>query len=151
MSDHATIHRKSRLDADPETGSRKLASREDHVRVNRRYSPCDDPAGGYPPPGAAGISSTAGLNPQLPIRAPVRLTRHGQASKHIKKTLSSLERPSSPLSSKLVHLQSSCLPSEIHIVPPCQDTVLPCLDTCKLHLFSQTIAMLHFINICKIS
>ena len=53
----------------------------------------------------------------------------------IKKTRSSLEWPNSPLSSKPVHLQSSCLPSEIHIVPSCQDSVLPCLDTCKLHLF----------------
>jgi len=128
-------HCKSRRDADPETGSRKLASWEDHVEVPCQYSPCDDPAGGYPPRGAAGISSTAGLNPQLPIRALARLTRHGQAFKHIKKTLSSLERPGSPLLSKLVHLQSSCLPSEIHIVCPCQDSVLPCLDTCKLHLF----------------
>jgi len=91
------------------------------------------------------------VEPQLPIRAPAWLTRHGQASKHIKKTLSSLERPSSPLPSKLVHLQSSCLPLEIHIVPPCQDSVLPCLDTCKLHLSSQTIAIFHFINICNIS
>jgi len=61
------------------------------------------------------------------------------------------ERPSSSLPSKLVHLQSSCLPSEIHIVLSCQDSLLTCLDTCKLYLFSQTTAILHFINICNIS
>ena len=42
-----------------------------------------------------------------PVTLAGQLTCYGQASKHIKKIMSLLEWPSSPLPSKLVHLQSS--------------------------------------------
>jgi len=105
--------------------------------VPRRYSPCDDPAGGsggYPPPGAAGISSTAGSNPQLPIWALARLTHHRQASKHIKKSTS---EHASPPAVQLSSIRDPHCASMSRLCP----AVLGHLQTA---FFSQTIAIFYY-------